>query len=154
MFSVYIHTVPNGKVYVGMTSQNPVKRWGNGSGYAENRAFYADILKYGWNNIKHEILLTTDNELEARNAETATILKYDSTNPQKAYNKLIHAYGTSLHKVKKIMCINNEKIFDNAAEAARCVGLSKERIHQICRRKRGTAGKDPVTGEGLRWKYI
>ena len=32
-FIVYKHTSPNGKVYIGITKQNPKQRWGNGSGY-------------------------------------------------------------------------------------------------------------------------
>lgn len=30
---VYIHTVPSGKKYVGLTSKNPEDRWRNGRGY-------------------------------------------------------------------------------------------------------------------------
>lgn len=29
-YSVYKHTFPNGKVYIGMTGQEPEKRWANG----------------------------------------------------------------------------------------------------------------------------
>lgn len=33
-YSVYVHTTPNGKRYVGMTSQEPFVRWRNGLGYS------------------------------------------------------------------------------------------------------------------------
>jgi len=29
-YCVYKHTSPNGKMYIGMTGQNPEKRWGKG----------------------------------------------------------------------------------------------------------------------------
>lgn len=32
-YCVYKHTTPSKKVYIGMTGQDPEKRWRNGSGY-------------------------------------------------------------------------------------------------------------------------
>lgn len=32
MYSVYKHTAPNGKVYIGITGKDPEKRWLNGGG--------------------------------------------------------------------------------------------------------------------------
>lgn len=56
MFSVYKHTSPVGKVYIGITSKAPKERWQNGRGYWNNKHFYRAIKKYGWNNFEHEIL--------------------------------------------------------------------------------------------------
>lgn len=37
LFIVYKHVSPSGKVYVGITSQQPEDRWGSsGQGYADN----------------------------------------------------------------------------------------------------------------------
>lgn len=56
-YTVYMHRCPNGKCYVGMTSQTLEKRSGkNGIYYKTNKDFYNDILCYGWNNINHIIL--------------------------------------------------------------------------------------------------
>lgn len=33
-YSVYVHTTPNGKRYVGMTSRDLSARWRNGLGYS------------------------------------------------------------------------------------------------------------------------
>lgn len=33
MWVVYKHTFPNGKVYIGITGQEPYKRWKYGNGY-------------------------------------------------------------------------------------------------------------------------
>lgn len=54
-YCVYIHKFPNSYVYVGLTKQKPTYRWGkNGSGY-KGQPIYNNILKFGWNNIKHII---------------------------------------------------------------------------------------------------
>ena len=55
-YSVYKHICPNGKVYIGITMQNPKKRWKNGAGYKNNKYFWNSIVKYGWDNICHDIL--------------------------------------------------------------------------------------------------
>ena len=61
---VYIHTCPNGKKYVGVTTQsNPEYRWREGKGYKRNTYFYRAIKKYGWDNIEHEYFKTESKEL-------------------------------------------------------------------------------------------
>ena len=61
MYYIYIHTVPNGKKYVGM-SKNIDKRWeGYGKRYKSNQPFFNDILRFGWDNISHDIVFTTNN---------------------------------------------------------------------------------------------
>ena len=55
-YSVYKHTSPSGKVYIGMTSMEPGKRWK--AGYKDCKAFYRCIQKYGWENIKSEIIFS------------------------------------------------------------------------------------------------
>lgn len=58
-YFVYKHTnLVNGKVYIGITSRLPEKRWGrNGCNYRSNHHFYNAILKYGWDSgFSHEIL--------------------------------------------------------------------------------------------------
>lgn len=85
-YAVYKHTTISGKVYIGITSRNPIIRWSNGRGYIRNKHFFRAILKYGWNNIKHEILYSEMSENEAKNKEVELIALYDSTNPEKGYN--------------------------------------------------------------------
>ena len=67
IYTLYKHTFPNGKVYIGITKMEPEKRWANGEGYAhkENDKYcqslmYNAIKKYGWENVKHEIILQSD----------------------------------------------------------------------------------------------
>ena len=67
-WTVYVHVVPKeirsspdkddyyDKYYVGITSRGGKNRWLNGRGYI-NQGFYNTIKKYGWNNIKHIIII-------------------------------------------------------------------------------------------------
>jgi len=85
-YCVYKHTTPSGKVYVGITCQEPNKRWKNGKGYELCTAFNRAIAKYGWDNISHEILLDGIDKETACEVEQKLILEYDSTNPKCGYN--------------------------------------------------------------------
>jgi hypothetical protein len=91
MYSVYKHTCPNGKVYIGITSQEPKHRWNNGNGYRENEYFFRAIKKYGWNNIKHEILFENLSESDAELKEIELISQYNSQDRSCGYNR--HAGG-------------------------------------------------------------
>lgn len=85
-YCVYKHTTPSGKVYIGITCQEPRKRWKGGKGYELCTAFNRAIIKYGWDNISHEIILDGLDKKTACEAEQKLISKYDSTNPKHGYN--------------------------------------------------------------------
>ena len=85
-YCVYKHTTPSGKVYVGLTGSDPKKRWDCGHGYKNNPHFVSAIKKYGWNNIKHEIIRNSLTQEEAGELERQLIIQYDSTNPENGYN--------------------------------------------------------------------
>lgn len=70
----------NGKIYIGITSQNPIDRWKNGNGYSKHKKFYSAIKKYGWDNFLHIILYTGLTEKEAKEKEQELIKFYDSKN--------------------------------------------------------------------------
>ena len=84
MRTVYIHTTPDGKKYVGATHINPNKRFRNGHGY-RYQFFYQAVLKFGWENISHQ-LYEVDTEEEMKYLERYLISYYDTTNPDKGYN--------------------------------------------------------------------
>lgn len=86
MYTVYMHTTPSGKRYVGITCQNPKSRWQNGNGYCYNDYFYKAIKKYGWDNIKHEILFENLTKEEAEQKEIALIAEYKSNQREFGYN--------------------------------------------------------------------
>ena len=87
IYSVYIHTCPNNKKYIGTTKLKPKYRWGkNGNGYKHHLSFYEDIKKYGWDNIKHEIIVTGLSRDEAEQKEIELIAKFKSDNKDFGYN--------------------------------------------------------------------
>lgn len=85
-YKVYKHTTPNGKVYIGITCQDPHKRWGYGCSYMKQRYFSTAIKKYGWDNIVHEILYENLSQKEAEDKEIELIAKYKSNNREFGYN--------------------------------------------------------------------
>ena len=87
VYSVYKHTTPDELVYIGATVQKPKARWGvNGSNYKTNTRFYQAIQKYGWDNIKHEVVFETDNREDACIKEKELIKLFNSTDERFGYN--------------------------------------------------------------------
>lgn len=86
-YTVYKHVnKTNGKVYIGITSGSPKKRWGNGRGYHGSAHFKAAIEKYGWDNFEHLIIQEGLTKTEACNLEQKLIADLDARNPEKGYN--------------------------------------------------------------------
>ena len=89
-YCVYKHKNKiNGKVYIGLTSRKPERRWSNGNGYKQNPYFYNAIQKYGWDNFVHEIIKDKLTKQEAQDLEIALISEYNSTNKEFGYNTLL-----------------------------------------------------------------
>lgn len=86
-YSVYKHTSPSGKVYIGITKIKPKYRWGNGNRYKQSPHFYSAIQKYGWENIKHEILFEHLSKGEACQKEKELIQSYNATDGRFGYNE-------------------------------------------------------------------
>ena len=88
-FYVYIHTCPNGKKYVGLTTTEPKKRWGsNGVRYKSNKHFYSAIQKYGWDNIEHQVF-EVDTKVEMFFLEKYFIAYYQTNKNEFGYNNSI-----------------------------------------------------------------
>lgn len=101
-YFLYKHTNQiNGKVYIGITNDIS-RRWRNqGIEYKPHSSntsrFWNAIQKYGWNNFKHEILISNLTAQEACKKEIEYIAKYDSTNRLKSGKP----YNVDLSKIKK-----------------------------------------------------
>ena len=86
-FCTYILLFPNNKVYIGQTV-NTKNRWGkNGNGYTTNKEMYADIQKYGWDNIKKQIVYDNLTYNESLEKEKELIIHYKSNIPEYGYNR-------------------------------------------------------------------
>lgn len=85
-YCVYRHTSPSGKVYIGITCQNPIRRWNAGHGYRYQQYFYRAIQKYGWDNFTHEILYSDLTKEEACEKEIELIRFHRSNDKNYGYN--------------------------------------------------------------------
>ena len=107
VYCVYRHTSPEGKVYIGITSQpKPQYRWeAGGKGYQSNTVFWRDIQKFGWDNFQHEILYEKLTQHEALHLESSLIHQHQSTKPEYGYNQdagcLYPDEDSSLTKLKR-----------------------------------------------------
>lgn len=86
-YKVYILVFPNGKKYVGMTSQTYLcQRWARGRGYKNQPQMRDAIQRFGWENVKGVLLCDglTEQEAEVKEIEVISELKTD--NPYLGYN--------------------------------------------------------------------
>lgn len=118
-YSVYIHTNKiNGKVYIGITSNPPYKRWGkDGKGYMNHDTLFCRaIKKYGWDNFEHEIISSNLTEQEASNMEKLLIKEFNSTNPEYGYNHEIGGLCNNEHirrlHISNSITGNNHPFYD------------------------------------------
>ena len=110
LYTVYKHTSPSGKVYIGITCRKPEYRWNHGRGYKEidQPLFYRAIKKYGWDNITHEILYSGLQEKDAKNLEISLIkqykalgLSYNITDGGDGFRGATHMKGKKLSEETK-----------------------------------------------------
>jgi len=134
-YTVYQHTAPNGKIYIGITCQNVDKRWQRGRGYAKNDTFFSDICEIGWDNFKHEVIATGLTKEEACQKEKELIAKYKSNEEEHGYNKSTggeknaagvkrsEATRKAMSKAKKGKKLCDEA-YQNAREAKKALKVS------------------------------
>lgn len=127
-WTVYVHTSPSGKMYVGITKLKPEKRWRvDGKGYfnSANIHFINAIKFYGFDNFTHDIVASNLTKTEAENMEKLLIKKLKTQDRRYGYNI---AAGGSGGNNKKTYAINLYSIqgeyiatFISAASTARYI---------------------------------
>lgn len=85
-YTVYCHTTPEGKKYVGMTKSPVSVRWGNGTRYKSCRLFNEAIEQYGWENISHEVISSGLSKEEADKLEHDLIEKWNLMDRRYGYH--------------------------------------------------------------------
>ena len=174
-WTVYQHITPSNKVYIGITSNTPARRWDCGRGY-KGQVFYNAIKKYGWDNIKHEIIATQLTFDQAALLEQLLIKEYQSNDHVHGYNidngGKAHKYtdemrkrASELHKGKPGTPWSKERlekasykvsqftldgkliqVFSSVNDAARATGISDSTISNACK-------GNYKTGKGYVWRY-
>ena len=159
MWVVYEHKSPSGKVYIGITGRNPLKRWSNGKGYLGKSngkyiqpLFANAIIKYGWDNIEHKILFTNLSKQEACTKEINLIkyyksigMSYNITNGGEgnlgyvasieAKIKISKALKGRPSKLRGVKRSHNTKLKISIASKKR--GVSKEHMNKLHENNRG-----------------
>lgn len=118
MTYIYRHTSPMGLHYIGITKQNPTRRWLNGDGYMSNPKFYCAILLWGWESFTHEIIEVVEDDMAEEREQywseyyNSNILGYNLANKHPLYGenpaagyfrvlKVRHIFGKAGNKPKK-----------------------------------------------------
>ena len=86
-YTAYVLRDGDGKVYVGITSQPVMRRWNHGNGYRYHPELWAKIQSHGWESIDKEIVAEGMDKSTACKLEQELIKRFDSTNPDRGYNK-------------------------------------------------------------------
>ena len=147
-YKVYKHTnIINNKVYIGLTKQEPKRRWQNGYGYIDNSYFYNSIIKYGWDGFKHEVLYDNLTKEEAMQKEIELIKYYKSNNRKYGYNmskggeasdeNFSKRYGKDNPKSRRIRVIDADtkkiiKIYESQTQASIDLEINRKGITKNC----------------------
>ena len=152
MYIVYKHTCPNGKVYIGMTGLDLDQRWRDGFGYEKNRVFFHDIVKYGWDNIGHEVLSAHDNKEQALREEAYQILLHQSIDHRYGYNIAQNGIVHSTFVAQYTKDGKHIGTFQSLKDASAATGINISSICLCCKGQQGTSRRK--TAGGYVWKYV
>ena len=137
-YKIYKHTLPDGRAYIGMTKQeNLEKRWKYGWGYQANKPFFEEIMKFGWNNIKHEVLEEVETFQEAHMKEIYYIVLNKTYEADKGFN--IHGKGKIKTK-KAYLCEETGDIFNSQRECGLFCNRTRAAISLALKENRAING--------------
>ena len=149
-YTVYKLTDPLGKIYIGVTGQAVEKRWNRGHGYPKKLPIRKAIDFYGWENFKKEILCEKLIRAGAEKLEKWFIAFYDSSDPEKGYNRFLGGLGKGarMSEVTKGLCRESKNhLYEEHPEV----------IEQIRNTVNDLFAKDPTyrkrVGEGVMRAY-
>lgn len=160
-YYVYRHVnKSNNKQYIGITSQIPKLRWGNGGvNYKSSPHFWNAICQYGWDNFEHEIIYSGLTKEEACKIEMLLIKRYNTQKKEYGYNITEGGDSPSIpSEVREKMSIAmmgnknglgkicSEEKKKKISEAQKGKTFSKEHRQNISIAKRGKSHK-PISVE-------
>lgn len=136
-YVLYVHITPNEKKYYGITKLKPEYRWNNGKGYQTNQYFTRAINKYGWDNIKHEILFDDLTEYEAKELEQYFIQWYDTANSKYGYNITLGGESSSGAKRSEEWKKEQSKRFSGKNNPMYGKVFTEEHKHKLSESRKG-----------------
>ena len=130
-YKIYRYTFPNGKYYIGKTKTSIEQRAGsNGCRYNDRTLVGRAIRKYGWINVKKEILLDNLSETEANKQEREFIKRFNTTNFAFGYNLTRGGDGgQSIHRV--VSAETRKKIGENSRKKLKGRKVPKEQVERM-----------------------
>lgn len=137
-FVVYLLTSPSGKQYCGYSSDIK-QRWKTASAYSGCTKIWNAIQKYGWENIKKEILYVFDNEQEALQKEIETIQEKDLIN--KGYNILTggnippHGKQYLTPEGLKRLQLNGKRLANEIWSNPEKAAYAKQRMSEVAKKR-------------------
>lgn len=171
-YIIYKHTFPNNKIYIGITCNDINKRWKNGLGYITQPNIFNAIIKYGWINIKHEILYENLSKQQAFELEENLIISSKSylkefgyninsnknklkSKNNKTHSQIMKEYYSDYSNRQKlrnrksinkpVICVETGIMYKSTAEATRKTGCNH--ISLCCK-------NENMTSHGYHWKYV
>lgn len=137
-YCVYMHRNKiNGKIYVGQTKygDDPNIRYGDkGRGYRCNKSLYPDIIKYGWDNFEHIVLINNLTKEKADYFESYYINEYKSNDNMFGYNitnggtKFTYTTKNKENLYGKHLVENKEYKYSKTRRKNISVGVSKAQL--------------------------
>lgn len=132
MWSIYKHTFPNGKCYIGLTKQDPKTRFKNGYGYETCPLMWNAIQKYGWDSIETTWLYTEINDLnKACYLEKEAIEQYHSNEREFGYNLANGGQGGATNKYDHGLIYQCWLEGHNIVEITRIIGCSNVTVRRV-----------------------
>lgn len=86
------------------------------------------------------------------NNEISRLKKSDALKGEK--NHWFGVRGESHPKSRRVICVTTGKVFDTISEASDYYRTYRSDIAKCISGKLKSAGKNPLTGDGLKWEYV
>lgn len=151
-YIVYMHIAPNGKRYIGITSQSLDKRCRkNGVGYSTSTHFYRAIQKYGWDNFEHLIIADGLSQDEACELEIKLIREFKSDVPDYGYN---FSEGGSLGNLGHPCSEETKRKISLKNKGRKMSDETKKKISATQKTKIHTKEHNRKVSEALKGKYV
>lgn len=164
-----MHTLFDGRKYVGITCTKPEKRWRKGRGYQGNSYFWNTIQKYGWDSFKHEILFEGLTLEQACNKEKALIKLFSTTDSRYGFNLTTggehfeHSEKTKekLSAINRKFYISKEELYyqyivldKTQEELVILYGCSRTVIEKFLKKYKICKDKVHISEEDLYYQYV
>ncbi len=118
-YTVYRLMDPNGRIYIGCTGKTVEERWNRGRGYSKDTPIRRAIDELGWDAFEKKILCEKLIKEGAEKLEKWFIAYYDSSDPEKGYNRFLGGLGKGAHMseiTKKISSESKNRMYTEKPE--------------------------------------